>query len=263
MGIAQSAMDKAYERYRRHEGANRFEAPGLTGPEIVATLFGNFNYQSGNGGLFQWWDNSYAFERGPNGASAHVVIAALARRYRDGDPEVADAIVEAMAFIDGLAEIERNPARHTRWSDDDDDEWEEYADPVEEHFHDDRAEKALLSFDEGRRIAFIDHLVAAFPVGDDPFKAEFSFHRRTEGTRGPARTDVRYPNVSVPLEGCDGNAFSILGRVSAALRKAGVGDAEIAAYRAEAESGDYDHLLRTTMRWVNHDRDEAPSPGMR
>jgi len=61
----------------------------------------------------------------------------------------------------------------------------------------------------------------------------------------------RYPEVQVQLSGQDGNAFAILGRTSAALRAAGVPSAEIDAYFAEATSGDYDHLLHTTMAWVD------------
>jgi len=64
-------------------------------------------------------------------------------------------------------------------------------------------------------------------------------------------TQPRYPEVQVQLSGEDGNAFAILGRTTAALRAAGVPSEEIDAYFAEATSGDYDHLLHTTMAWVN------------
>ena len=63
-------------------------------------------------------------------------------------------------------------------------------------------------------------------------------------------SNVRYPNVTVPLVGEDGNAFAILGRVQRALRKAGVPKEEIDAFIKEAMSGDYDALLATVMRWV-------------
>jgi hypothetical protein len=61
----------------------------------------------------------------------------------------------------------------------------------------------------------------------------------------------RHPEVQVQLSGQDGNAFAILGRTTAALRQAGVAQEEIDAYFAEATSGDYDHLLQTTMTWVD------------
>jgi hypothetical protein len=60
-----------------------------------------------------------------------------------------------------------------------------------------------------------------------------------------------YPDICVQLSGEDGNAFAILGRTAAALRRAGVPKEEIDAYFAEATSGDYDHLLQTTMAWVD------------
>jgi hypothetical protein len=64
-------------------------------------------------------------------------------------------------------------------------------------------------------------------------------------------TQPRYPEVQVQLSGQDGNAFAILGRTAAALRAAGVPQEEVDAFFAEATSGDYDHLLQTTMAWVD------------
>jgi len=56
---------------------------------------------------------------------------------------------------------------------------------------------------------------------------------------------------TVKLVGEDGNAFSILGRVKQALRRAG-GDKEyIDRYLKEATSGDYDHLLVVSMGYVD------------
>lgn len=55
-------------------------------------------------------------------------------------------------------------------------------------------------------------------------------------------------DVEVPLT--DGNGFVIIGRVRAALRDAGVPSEEIEAFSAEAAAGDYDHLLRTVMEYV-------------
>lgn len=61
----------------------------------------------------------------------------------------------------------------------------------------------------------------------------------------------RYPDVHVDLVGEDGNAHNILGLVRRALREAGVPKAEVAEYFKAAQSGDYDHLLRVTMAWVD------------
>jgi hypothetical protein len=58
------------------------------------------------------------------------------------------------------------------------------------------------------------------------------------------------------LVGEDSNAFSIMGRASKALRKAGASQADIKQYMDEATSGDYNNLLRVTMEWVNTDEDE-------
>lgn len=61
----------------------------------------------------------------------------------------------------------------------------------------------------------------------------------------------KYPDVEVQLSGEDGNAMAIMGRVSKALRRAGVSREECDAFREEATSGDYDQLLQTCFRWVD------------
>jgi hypothetical protein len=66
-------------------------------------------------------------------------------------------------------------------------------------------------------------------------------------------TQPRYPDIYVQLTGEDGNAFAILGRTTRALRQAGLAQDEIDQYYAQATSGNYDHLLQTTMRWVDCD----------
>lgn len=73
----------------------------------------------------------------------------------------------------------------------------------------------------------------------------------------------KYPNVNVKLIGEDGNAFSIMGRVTQALKSQLRGQytgSEIAdicnQYLNEAKSGNYDNLLVTTMNWVSCDGEE-------
>ncbi len=58
-------------------------------------------------------------------------------------------------------------------------------------------------------------------------------------------------SVVVQLSGEDGNAFSIMGRVYRAMKRAGVDQATMDAYMKEAQSGDYDHLLQVTMAYVD------------
>ena len=56
-------------------------------------------------------------------------------------------------------------------------------------------------------------------------------------------------NIKVKLVGEDGNAFAIMGKVSKALKRNGHADL-VDEYLKEAKSGDYDHLLQTTMDYV-------------
>jgi hypothetical protein len=63
--------------------------------------------------------------------------------------------------------------------------------------------------------------------------------------------DVKYPDVVVRLSGEDGNAFSIIERVTRALGRAGVSPEELYQFREQATSGDYDNVLQTCMKWVD------------
>jgi hypothetical protein len=63
----------------------------------------------------------------------------------------------------------------------------------------------------------------------------------------------KYPEITVQLTGTDGNAFAVLGKVTKALRQAGVSKEDRDAFMAEATASDYDALLQTVMRWVEVD----------
>ncbi len=63
--------------------------------------------------------------------------------------------------------------------------------------------------------------------------------------------DANYPTVVVKLVGEDGNAFSIMGRVAKALKRAGISQSEVDRFYEECKSsGSYDNLLVTVMQWV-------------
>ena len=59
----------------------------------------------------------------------------------------------------------------------------------------------------------------------------------------------KYPDITVRLTGKDSNAFYILGICLRAMRQAGLSQEERDAFRAEATSGNYPHLLATCMKW--------------
>lgn len=61
----------------------------------------------------------------------------------------------------------------------------------------------------------------------------------------------KFENIDVQLIGMDGNAFSILGWVLDAMKKAGLSQADIDAFVKEATSNNYDNLLMTVAKWVN------------
>jgi len=66
-----------------------------------------------------------------------------------------------------------------------------------------------------------------------------------------AEQAVERTKPKVRLTGMDGNAFAVMGAVQKVLRRSGYSPEDVKKYLAEATSGDYDHLLQVTMRWVD------------
>lgn len=64
-------------------------------------------------------------------------------------------------------------------------------------------------------------------------------------------SEIKYPDITVRLVGQDGNAFHILGRCRAAMKKAHLSTEEINEFTKQATSGDYHHLLATCVEWFN------------
>jgi hypothetical protein len=61
----------------------------------------------------------------------------------------------------------------------------------------------------------------------------------------------KFPNIEVDLSNSNGNAVAIMGRTAKALRRGGATPEEVADYRSDAKSGDYDHVIQVTMAWVD------------
>ena len=62
---------------------------------------------------------------------------------------------------------------------------------------------------------------------------------------------AKYPEITAVIVGRDGNAFSIMGAVTKAMKRGGVPQEDIDAYFTEATSGDYDNVIRTSIKYVN------------
>jgi len=61
----------------------------------------------------------------------------------------------------------------------------------------------------------------------------------------------KYPEITVSLTGVNGNAFSVIAACSREARKSGLPGSKIEAFKKEAMSGDYDHLLQTCFKYFD------------
>lgn len=74
---------------------------------------------------------------------------------------------------------------------------------------------------------------------------------------GVTNMNPLFPDVTVQLAGEDGNVFAIIGRVSAAMKRAGHRDEARAFQHAALDCGSYDEVLRLVMNTVEvGDEDE-------
>jgi hypothetical protein len=62
----------------------------------------------------------------------------------------------------------------------------------------------------------------------------------------------------VRVVGEDGNAFAILGRCARAMKNTGATNEQVKEFTRQATAGDYNHLLRTTMEWVEDVGEDPP-----
>lgn len=63
-------------------------------------------------------------------------------------------------------------------------------------------------------------------------------------------TTPKYPDVHVQMTGEDGNVFSIIGRVSEALRQAGHVDQVTEFVNEVTDADSYEAALAVVMQWV-------------
>ena len=84
-------------------------------------------------------------------------------------------------------------------------------------------------------------------------KDQLTLHERWESETDDPIFIIKRPDIrpKVKLIGEDGNAFNILGKVQKALKDAGASKEYIEEYVKEASAGDYNHLLSTTMKYVD------------
>ena len=63
--------------------------------------------------------------------------------------------------------------------------------------------------------------------------------------------NIKYPSIKIKLTGEDGNAFNIIGRYLRAMRRANISKSEQDKFINQAQSGDFNHLLKVCMKWFD------------
>ena len=81
-------------------------------------------------------------------------------------------------------------------------------------------------------------------------------HAQRTGMRNDTNSNMPlHPTVHVCLSECDGNVYAILGTIRRAVMRSALPDRREVweVFRAEANRGDYNHVLATAFRWFEID----------
>ena len=62
--------------------------------------------------------------------------------------------------------------------------------------------------------------------------------------------EPKFPHIIVQMSGEDGNPVAIVSRVCKAMQRASIDKEDVDAFRTEALSGNYDHVLQTAFKTV-------------
>lgn len=63
--------------------------------------------------------------------------------------------------------------------------------------------------------------------------------------------EVKFPDVTVPMVGEDGNVFAVIGRVTKGLKRAGHREAAKEFVDVATNCGSYHEVLALAMEWVD------------
>jgi len=235
----QRLVDLGYREWQKPENrrwsyGEMAEWAGETYGEVVKLLIllGACHHQVCNGGWIQYFDNGYASEevrRGSDDITLHKELLALFTKYgihqtRTG-AEVYPILFEFRIVIGDSEEEEDGGGSGCQ----------EVINGDELDALDDRYFKICDQWAKELKALAARWL----KTGTNPMVAV---------TPAPPVTTPA-PRPRVKLVGRDGNAFTIMAAVAAALRMAGASEQAIRQYREESMSGDYSHLLATAMKY--------------
>jgi hypothetical protein len=203
--------------------------------ELIAVLTGNMNYQVENGGWLQWCDNGYvqcageleSILRESIGTKTAIEVADMVARVahaweqfqsdKDETPGIAFCCCDDEDECDCETEDDIWQAAH--------DEFSSVTEPLDTRFY--QINEQLMED--------VEKFLNGEPL---------------EKYSGPAPSATsEEKRIRCKLIGKDGNAFSIIGSVSEALRRGGRKDL-IEPFQQEATSGDYNGVLQAAMKYV-------------
>jgi hypothetical protein len=236
----QRLVDLGYREWQKPENCKwsyeeMVEQAGETYGEVVKLLIllGACHHQVCNGGWIQYFDNGYASKAGrcrdSDDITLHREMLALLTKYGIHQTRTGAAvypILREFRVVIGDTEEEE---------DDGGCGCQEVINGDELDALDDRYYKICDPWAKDLKVLAARWL----KTGTNPIAAV--------SPAPPVTTPAPRPRVK--LAGRDGNAFAIMGTVSAALRNAGASEQTIRQYRQESMSGDYSHLLVTAMNY--------------
>lgn len=245
--LHQEMMDAAYARWQKGgDLEDKSYAKFTDALDLLhekAVIIGNLNQQVENGGFAQWVDNGYCKDSG------RTILFYLRGMEKEGcplAPTIRKMVLEAIREQERVDDISEDDFTDDDWCID----YEAYEDEAQPDV--DHLDSQYYAINAAWMVQF--EVWLRRQAGED-IPQEVLDHHADQLARGADDVTLdsehkrRKPRVR--LSGTDGNAFSVISKVAAALRKAGYPNDDVKRFKAEAMAGNYDHVLSTAMQWAD------------
>lgn len=254
----QTILDLGYAEWRKNDGwgySDMIEWVRQTYGEIAAfaILIGKYNQQVCNGGHIQYYDNGYASQEnvGWNDIEKDTNLHENLKDYLEKFKHLINSEVKSEVFgIVSAFFVEIDDERYVEEECWDEEKEEYYTDQFDnENYGCVLNNYEMNNWDQKYYEVYAEWMKDLEEFFKSVIEGEIKVTEQKEETQKPVEKKIQKPKVK--LTGTDGNAFAIMGKVKAALRKAGYPQDLIDRYIEESTSGDYNNLLRVAMKYVD------------
>ena len=221
---------------------------------VIATMLGNMNFQIGNGGIEQWYDNGYteySFEDIYNFVKKSYAILPEAKKLRLWLKEVFKLLEDQIEYeLDNMDE-NIGDYEYERY-DHENSPMEQRGTELSSEYYNDIVED--INDPNNILDTMMRHYDEIIKITDEQVKnSEDILDKEDEKSLlKPSETGIKFPQIKVKLVGTDGNIFALMAKVSNVLKQNRVNNDSVNEFSKDIiNSSNYDEALSKITNWVN------------